>query len=399
MTLYSPASPGIVGGCCGRFAASHKPCCKPYQGSAWEESKAGRYLFFTVWNAVHAQILEAGLKSIDAMTDKLVKSGSLVITENYMAKSSAQDLVFSIIGWQTMLYRPDFSADLITHFSLTNEMDGYTGEAYLCSSQPRLAGTRSLPDFLLGFGMMLPPRNYCAFDDLNDKKAFAHTKTVASRDVNAYVLAGVCGVKFRWVDCLSCHLELDGESNALYLYRYPSFCVSALRQQNVKNGQRSAIHSCAFDGTAPANWADEDDVTELLEEILLSYRLIFGQDQRSRRLFKKLRPFDGVPREGQDRLLPELCGRKRFDCGIALDEQEEYDVVGDFSHLRSRIVRLSGYASTKKPRSLRQLWVDNRDSAAWLTFWAVLVFGALGILLALVQTVFQILQYTQGADQ
>ncbi|GFF48985.1 hypothetical protein IFM58399_08442 [Aspergillus lentulus] len=44
------------------------------------------------------------------------------------------------------------------------------------------------------------------------------------------------------------------------------------------------------------------------------------------------------------------------------------------------------------PRKWVQLWRDNRDSAHWLTFWAVIVFGALGTLLALLQVILQAVQ-------
>ena len=46
----------------------------------------------------------------------------------------------------------------------------------------------------------------------------------------------------------------------------------------------------------------------------------------------------------------------------------------------------------KNQRSWKELWLDKRDSASWLTFWAVLVIGGLGILLALIQVVLQVVQ-------
>lgn len=39
----------------------------------------------------------------------------------------------------------------------------------------------------------------------------------------------------------------------------------------------------------------------------------------------------------------------------------------------------------KKPRTLWELWRDNRDLATWLTFWAVIILGVLGVLLGLAQ--------------
>ncbi len=59
-------------------------------------------------------------------------------------------------------------------------------------------------------------------------------------------------------------------------------------------------------------------------------------------------------------------------------------------------MRLNSYASSKRPQSILQLWADRRNSPAWLAFWSVLIFGSVGIFLALVQTVFQILQYVDA---
>lgn len=88
---------------------------------------------------------------------------------------------------------------------------------------------------------------------------------------------------------------------------------------------------------------------------------------------------------------------KKFKCPIKLIEREEYDLSGDFSHFRSRMVQLNSYTSSKKPRSILQLWRDKRDSTAWIAFWSVLIFGSVSILLGVVQAVFQILQFVQGS--
>lgn len=61
------------------------------------------------------------------------------------------------------------------------------------------------------------------------------------------------------------------------------------------------------------------------------------------------------------------------------------------------MVQLNSYTSSKKPRSILQLWRDKRDSTAWIAFWSVLIFGSVSILLGVVQAVFQILQFVQGS--
>ncbi|KAH7175753.1 hypothetical protein EDB81DRAFT_633955 [Dactylonectria macrodidyma] len=363
------------------------------EGSDWDTQ------FFPLWNKVRELVLAPEPKTIDGITDTLVELDIISVKDNYEAYQSAKELMFSILGWQTMLYKPDLFSCATGGFNILDEMDGYHGEARICLNQSPLSGKCDLPSFLLGFGMMLPPRDYCAFDDMDDKKLINNTKVIISKDLNAYVLTKVCGVRLQWVDSLSCHLELDKHSGTLFLYRYPSFCVSSLQTRDTKERRRGAIHSCGFERPGSVPWASEEDVTELLQEILLSYRLLFGQSRRSRSLFRRLRPFAHIPHEGHDQFLSLICSRKQFNCPITLTEREEYDLAGDFPHLRSRIVRLSSYASSKKPRSIRQLWRDKRDSTAWLAFWSVLIFGSVSILLGVVQAVFQIMQYVLALQQ
>jgi hypothetical protein len=107
-----------------------------------------------------------------------------------------------------------------------------------------------------------------------------------------------------------------------------------------------------------------------------------------------------MPPDGHDEFLIQLCGRKRPPDGCATEivERDEYDLVDDFPYLRSKLVRLSSYAAGKRPQSIMQLWADRRNSPAWLAFWSVLLFGSIGIFLALVQTLFQILQYVDAVE-
>jgi len=329
----------------------------------------------------------------------------LLVQENYNAAQSAKDLVFSILGWQTMLYKPDFlSADAMAVYKLYDEMDGYEGEARACLIQSPYAGKKPLPDFLLGFGMMLPPPNHRAFADEGDQQYFGECKTISRKEMNAHVLKNICGLRFQWVDSLSCHLEMDKRSGTIFLYRYPSFCLYHLKQQThdrehgkMMQGQKCVLHCCAFESRSAVPWADREDVTKLLQQVLLSYRLLFGQGRRSREVFRNLRPFARIDAEGQDRFLSELCSKRWLvECPVELEERDEYDLAEDFPHLRSKLVRLSRFASSKKPQSLRQLWADRRNSPAWLAFWSVLIFGSMGIFLAVIQTVFAILQYAEA---
>jgi hypothetical protein len=51
--------------------------------------------------------------------------------------------------------------------------------------------------------------------------------------------------------------------------------------------------------------------------------------------------------------------------------------------LAPRIKLLLDYMEKQKPRGFRALWRDKRDSNAWYTFWAAVIFGLMALLLAL----------------
>ncbi len=141
---------------------------------------------------------------------------------SYEAILSVKDLVFAIIGLQTMLCQPCFDPGSPGEYRVLDKMSGYRGTTRISFCQSSDSGTRSLPEFLLSFGVMLPPPNYCADDNDDERQLFNQIKTITPDDVDAHVLSRLCGVRFQWVDSLSCHLELGKRSSTLYIYRYPS---------------------------------------------------------------------------------------------------------------------------------------------------------------------------------
>ncbi|KAI1654071.1 hypothetical protein F4813DRAFT_393017 [Daldinia decipiens] len=329
--------------------------------------------------------------SIDDIVQQLSEVGSIIVSEDRQLRS-ATDLIFSIIGWQTMLYRPDILSCPPSEFCITDEMNGHRSSCHLCLKQFRVCKSKGLSEFLLGFGLMLIPRNYNTLEDAEEAKAFNRLKSVKSSTLNAYLLTTIGGITISWSDCLACHLELDKNARVLYVFRYPSFCVESLGGQSARGSGRSTIHSCTSDFPNNNHWATPQDVTELLREVLISYRLLFGQERKSRKAFRKLRPFEHIPKNSHDRFLLEVCGKKRLDLLSGVKERDSYELARDFPHLRAQLVALSMYLDDRKPRSWKELWLDTRDSASWLTFWAVIIIGGLGLILAFLQVVLQITQ-------
>ena len=133
----------------------------------------------------------------------------------------------------------------------------------------------------------------------------------------------------------------------------------------------------------------------MLREILLSYRLLFGRSKKSRALFRLTDPYAGLSNNARDPILASLCSSRSCHL-LDLPETGRYNLPRDFPILRYRIAMLQRHLSRTAPRTWTQLWSDKRDSAQWLTFWAVICFGACGTFLALLQAVLQLVEVVKS---
>lgn len=347
--------------------------------------------FIKLWLEISHCLSNETNPSIDFLVDHL-KNESMLIAEDKEKERLAKSIVFAIIGWQTMLYRPDYGSCPPSQLSIKDELCGHRGQAHMALQQTETCCKRPLHEFLMGFGMLLPPLNFHAQDLPEHTKAFAELRVVGPNTLNMSLLTTLCRLSVRWTDCLACHLELDTNADAVYMFRYPSFCVANCLPYGEDKHAHGTLHACARPRSGKALWATPDEVSQLLEETLTSYRLFFGQNKASRRLFRTLTPFELLPNEGEDGLLNELCGRKRCNAWAKRPDRESYDLQHDFPILRSRIATINYHLSARKPRTWKDLWRDKRDSAQWFTFWAVLIIGGLGLLFSFIQVVLQIAQ-------
>ncbi|MCJ1250493.1 hypothetical protein MMC30_007721 [Trapelia coarctata] len=348
--------------------------------------------FVILWQKISGYMKANDSVSIDDIIAFLVEHSILQPASNSEALLAAKNLVFAVIGWQTMLYRPDMHSCPPVQLAIDREMGVHQGQAHICLKQGHSACKKHMHEFLLGFGVMLPPPNFNTSETSEDKTAFNELKTAMAASFNAHLLASIGDIHFEWVDSLSCHLEFDTHSKTLFLFRYPSFCLANLSSSKSTLPHNSVIHACAAPCAGMKQWATADEVTQMLNETLQSYRLLFGQNKAARQLFRRLRPFENIPEAGRDRFLMTLCGQKHCRTTLKAPERESYDLPHDFPILRSRLAILLRHLSNKKPRTWKEIWQDKRDSASWLTFWAVLVIGGLGIILTLLQVVLQIVQ-------
>ncbi|KAL8720182.1 MAG: hypothetical protein Q9225_002912 [Loekoesia sp. 1 TL-2023] len=67
-----------------------------------------------------------------------------------------------------------------------------------------------------------------------------------------------------------------------------------------------------------------------------------------------------------------------------LGERDEMRSFASFPRFEDRLRELASYMDNQKPKGWYQMWKDRRDRVQHVTFWAVLVFGTISIVLALV---------------
>lgn len=363
--------------------------CLPGFQNQW--ANGANESFVALWQEVHRLMTTDTYVSIDELILRLNKNDALLLSSDAAALTTARNLIFTVIGWQTMLYRSDLGSCPRIQLAIADDMDGHQGQANMCLKQSHACCKKSMHDFLLGFGVLLPPRNFAALEIAENKQAFKEIRVADIASCNAYLLTSIGGLNIKWIDSLACHMDLDRDSSTLFLFRYPSFCAANICSEKGNALHKSVIHACAAPYSS-GQWATEDDVEQMLHETLLTYRLLFGQSKAGRRLFRKLKPFEQILEAGQDKFLTIICGQEVYEGNPKLRERMIYDLPRDFPVYRSRLAVLISHLNARKPRSWKELWQDKRDSASWLTFWVVLLFGGVGILLALLQVILQIVQ-------
>lgn len=179
------------------------------------------------------------------------------------------------------------------------------------------------------------------------------------REMTAEMLQELAGVTFVWTDDITKHLVLDTKKKSVGLYSHVAFVYL-----HTEAGTESSLYKL---GLVPYH--------HLLTEIFESYLLLFGDTERSRKLFNDVDPEGRSP--GYFDIF-SLNGRLDSNPKWLYNSNEDFPVFGD------RLIELK---SLLKPKGLRGLWRDTRDSLQWYTFWAVAVIGGIGLFLGFVQMV------------
>lgn len=159
----------------------------------------------------------------------------------------------------------------------------------------------------------------------------------------------------------------------------------------------------------------ERDPSSVHRELLLSYRLLFGQSSGSRKLAVKLlkqlkessgdvdpflvticstplskswflRPLSGSP------IPNDIFPTSSLDLDNRLVESDTYSSQDDFPCFGQRLLAVQHYNLRQQPRRIRDLWRDRRNPLQWYTFWAVVWVGGITIVLGALQLVAAVIQ-------
>jgi hypothetical protein len=315
----------------------------------------------------------------------------------------AAQLVFAMSGWITMLFVP-----LVPRSGAQHELQvDITGtRRFVTSSQPTIKAERPLVEVLKGFGEILPVGRR-ETSRLDVREAEGDTLEVAN--LNMATLVNIGRIHVIWVKSISSHLEFDSLQQQLSLFCFPSFCMLNMdgntpceRQENCTNTlQTSELTECSILN----DFYDDNDVPRtrspghpLFKEILLSYKLLFADDRQARFVFRKTERGRAELARGTpiEPCLDNLCGmnvpRKSSLRIFRSPLTVSYSKTTDFPLLADRLSELQSYISAQQPNRLTALWHDRRNLLSWYTFWAVLIFGIVGISCSIIQTALAVVQ-------
>lgn len=169
-----------------------------------------------------------------------------------------------------------------------------------------------------------------------------------------------------------------------------------------------------FEQFDPLSPEDRDQCCVSLEqEVILSYRLLFGQDGNSRKLAREelCQLKNKYTNQKVDSMLYDLCERKyehgslwwkTYDKVLQgypseiwpitcrtmeghLQQSDVYSIRDDFPRLGPRLIKLQQFSLRQRPSKLTDLWRDRRNPLQWYTFWAVILVRGLANILAALQ--------------
>lgn len=148
-----------------------------------------------------------------------------------------QFLVFTFLGWQTMLWAPSFTPSF-DELIVQDPLIGVKATKIINKSQNQRDAKLPLFRFLYGFGQLLPAPPKKDVYDVERGTPAKHSEMVTPRDLNWFLLSRIGSVTITWIDTMAEHLTFDSGNRVLYLFRYPSFAARCMGELS-EDGERS----------------------------------------------------------------------------------------------------------------------------------------------------------------
>ena len=398
---------------------------------SWAEAKAEEWAQLYKVICVIASAIFKGTEnapgteiSVDSIMDELKESDLLASSAG---KDHVRQLIWSLAGPLTMLFDPKTANAKFNQLQLRRPVSTHVahgrhrGTIITSFSQPISVAEEPFHQMLTQFGALLPEVKRgsfttpcCHFPSLANESHFYPDY------ISFDVLRDVAKLKIEWVNTLSLHLQLDERKRILRLYRFPAFCRLLYAQgpyigeSNTKNSFLCQLFNHYRASRVQGRPQEGDRLTfyDFLRDMLLSYRLIFGMNAKSRKAFRagvQNWHHDGLhdgPISGQrvfemDPLLRLLCtdsGQSAELCQLLnlLDGEETSSryACEDFPFLGNRLLQLQRFIEGHRATTWRLLWDNRTDARNWWVVWtafAVLLIGGGTIVLQFWQLVFQAL--------
>jgi hypothetical protein len=323
----------------------------------------------------------------------------------------AVQLVFHCFGWLTAIFdpSPDPSA---THLLLRKPKDQARRRKLVRKTGVRQLSVvmsdanRPIQQLLRRFGSLLPEAE-CIRRSQQAGGLEAGPECIIAAYISFHSLQQVLKIDIEWVDVLNQHLEFDQRKRVLRVFRLPSICRLMYRDEEGTLLNRLFREDEKERDEGPRSpHSHLANIEDFLVEIILSYRLIFGRDRRSRSRIRRILEEEKSEWEDEglcDPLLEILCTRpdqsqemQELYNDLESKEFEDYIWLEEFPFLARRLFDLQRFSMAQNPHSWRRLWNDQRNITVWFTTWAVVIIGGGTLLFQVLQLVFQIYQPLQN---
>ncbi|KAI0104455.1 hypothetical protein F4814DRAFT_89835 [Daldinia grandis] len=325
--------------------------------------------------------------TIDDIVKQLFDNSKTPVLDAKTHENIMRHFVFAAIGWSTLLYTPIFTT-AGADFKIAETQSNGSNEK---QSVIPIEDSSQRP-----IGAMLRSHGLVPITCPQSAGLPRVLPDLLVTHLNIHSLSHLGGVTILWVDDLSKHCEFNrySKEKQLKLFRLPSLCAKICLSEDSQTlidclfKSHICRRNCQF---------NTNSVGKLyLAEVLLSYRLLFGQHSRSRKQFRTHEVENAKWNGTLDPLLDVLCGDRDLDDSTRiaelLHERNAYNVQDSFPHLGLRLTELADYISRQEPNGFLQAWNDQRNPERLLTLRAAIGIGLATVILGILQVLLGIAQ-------